>query len=122
MVGDPGEHVAQGGFVGGVAAHDFVGDGKSVGGDDQGDDDLQAVGAFAVVDLAKIEQGLLNGFAGGDAAVFHDAPVAILLAVLEAFVLPQKHDLRLRPEELSRTNREQGYSFVFAKTHEPLRS
>ncbi len=36
--------------------------------------------AVAVVDFAEVEQGFLNGSATCDAAVFHDAPVAVLLA------------------------------------------
>ncbi len=40
------EEVGKGGFVGGVASEHFVGDGKSVGRDDKGDDDLNAVAAF----------------------------------------------------------------------------
>ena len=59
-----------------------------------GFDGAGPVGAFAIVDLAKIEQGLLDGFTGRDAAVFHNAPVAMLFAVLESFVRTQKHDLR----------------------------
>lgn len=43
-------------------------------------------GAVAVVDLAEIEQGFLNGSATCDAAVFHDAPVAVLLAILDSLV------------------------------------
>jgi hypothetical protein len=49
-------------------------------------------GAVAVVDLAEIEQGFLNGPAACDAAVFDDTPVAVLLAVLESLVRSQKHD------------------------------
>ena len=43
-------------------------------------------GFFAVVDLAKIEEGFLNGAAGGGAPVLDDTPVAVLLTVLEPFV------------------------------------
>ena len=49
-----------------------------------------------VVDLAEIEQGFLDGAAAGHAAAFHDAPVAVLLAVLESFVGAQKHELALK--------------------------
>jgi hypothetical protein len=49
-------------------------------------------GTAAVVDFAKIEQGLLNGSATGDAPVFHNTPVAMFLAVLESFVCTQKHN------------------------------
>ena len=48
--------------------------------------------AGAVADFTEIEQGFLNGSATCDAAVFHDAPVAVPLAVLESFVAAQKHD------------------------------
>ena len=43
-------------------------------------------GAVAVVDLAEIEQGFLNGAPTGHPAVFHDAPVAVLLAILDSLV------------------------------------
>jgi hypothetical protein len=40
------EEAAQGGLVGGVAGHDFVGQRKTLGGDDQRDDDLDAIASL----------------------------------------------------------------------------
>ena len=61
-------------------------------------DDFDGTGpreVLAVVDLAEIEQGFLDGSAACHAAVFHDAPVTVLFAVFQAFVATQKHiDLR----------------------------
>lgn len=57
----------------------------------EGFDGASPAGTFAVVDLAKIEQGLLDGFASGDATVFHHPPVAMLFAVLESSVVSQQH-------------------------------
>ena len=50
------QEAAQGGFVGGVAGHDFVGEREAFGGDDQGDDDLRAVGTLVarVAELAFV--------------------------------------------------------------------
>ncbi len=42
--------------------------------------------AVAVVDLAEIEQGFLDRSVTSDAAVFDNASVAVLLAVLESLV------------------------------------
>jgi hypothetical protein len=42
--------------------------------------------AVAVVDFAEIEQGFLNRSATCDTTVFHNAPVAVSLAVFESFV------------------------------------
>jgi hypothetical protein len=39
------EHGAEGRFIGGVAGEHFVGEGEAFGGDNEGDDDLHAVGA-----------------------------------------------------------------------------
>jgi hypothetical protein len=50
-------------------------------------------GAVSIVDLAKIKQGLLDGSAACHPAVLDDAPVTVLLAVLESFVRTQEHDL-----------------------------
>ena len=51
-----------------------------------GFDGTGPAGAFAVVDLAEVEEGFLYGAGGGDAAVFDDAPVSVFLAVFETFV------------------------------------
>ena len=47
--------------------------------------------AVTVVDLTKIKQGFLNGSATGHPAVFHDAPVAVFLTILDSPVRTQKH-------------------------------
>jgi hypothetical protein len=58
---DGGEHLAQGGLVGGVAGEHLVGEGQAFGRDDEGDDDLHAVAAFipAVAEAARV--GLVVG-------------------------------------------------------------
>lgn len=68
--GDFFQHCAQRGFVGSVAAHDLVGDGQAVRGDDQGDDDLgdddlEAVGAFVAAVAEGFEVAGLGGVAVG---------------------------------------------------------
>ena len=50
-------------------------------------------GAAAVIDLSQIKQCLLDGSVTRDAAVFHDASVTVLFAVLQSFVGTQKHIL-----------------------------
>ena len=51
--------------------------------------------ALAVVDLAQIQHMPLHRPAAGHPAVLHDAPVAMLLAVLPAKLVAQKHAARL---------------------------
>ena len=77
-VGDFFQHAGERGFVGGVAAHDFVADGKSVRGDDEGDDDLHAVGAL----VAAVAEGF-------DFARFGDRAVGIDLEVGAGEVVEQ---------------------------------
>ena len=50
------QEAAQGGLVGGVSGHDLVGEREAFGGDDQGDDDLHAVGTLVagVTELALV--------------------------------------------------------------------
>lgn len=45
--------LALAGLVGGVAAHDFIGEGEPVGGDDERDDDLETVGGL----VAAVAEG-----------------------------------------------------------------
>jgi hypothetical protein len=63
--GDFPEHVGQRGFVGGVAAHDFITDRKAVRGDDQGDDDLHAVGTLVAAVTEGFETARLGDRAVG---------------------------------------------------------
>jgi hypothetical protein len=57
-------------------------------------------GAIRVVDLAKIEQGFLDGAAARHPAVFHHAPVAVRFAVFESLVGAQEHiSMRQRSPE-----------------------
>ncbi len=58
-------------------------------------DRLAPCGALAVIDLAQIKHVPLHRPAAGHAAVLHDAPVAVLLAVLAAKLVAQKHDASL---------------------------
>ena len=51
--------------------------------------------SLCVVDLAQIQHMPLHCPTAGHPAVFHDAPVAVLLAVLPANLVAQKHDRRL---------------------------
>lgn len=54
------EEVGEGGVVGGIAGEHFVGDGEAVRGDDEGDDDLDAVAALvATVSKAADVFGVL---------------------------------------------------------------
>lgn len=63
LVFDVGEEVAQGLVVDGVAWHDLIGEGEPLGGEDESDDDLDAVGAFvaAVTEAAFITFGKVGG-------------------------------------------------------------
>jgi hypothetical protein len=47
---------------------------------------------LAVVDLAQIKRGPLNHSSAGDTAVFHQAVVAMLLAVFLSRRVAQKHN------------------------------
>jgi hypothetical protein len=60
---DRGEHVAQGGLVGGVARQHLVGERQAFGRDDEGDDDLDAVPALvaAVAEAAGIVRVVRHG-------------------------------------------------------------
>jgi hypothetical protein len=58
-------------------------------------DRLTPGGTLIVVDLAQIEHVSLHSPTAGYAAVLDDAPVAVLLAVLPANLLAQKHSPRL---------------------------
>ena len=58
-------------------------------------DRLAPRGSLGVVDLAKIQHMPLHRPTAGHPAVLHDAPVAVLLAVLPANLVAQKHDRRL---------------------------
>jgi len=54
-------------------------------------DRLTPGGSLAVVDLAQIQQVPLHRATAGHPAVLHNAPVAVLLAVLAANLVAQKH-------------------------------
>ncbi len=69
-VGDFPEHVGERGFIRGVAAHDFVTDGKAIGGDDESDDDLHTVGTLVAAVTEGFETARL-----GDRAVGIDLEV-----------------------------------------------
>src|SRR6187431_1078593 len=51
--------------------------------------------SLVIVDLSQIQHMPLHRAPAGHTAVFNDAPVAVLLAVLAANLLAQKHDARL---------------------------
>lgn len=62
LAGDFIKGGTQGGLVRGVAAHGFVANGQAVGGDDEGYDDLQTVGAF----VPTVSKGFeIAGFGSG---------------------------------------------------------
>ena len=48
--------------------------------------------ALAVIDFPQIEHMTLDDLPAGHAFVFDDAPVMMLLAILEPFAAAQKHD------------------------------
>ena len=50
---------------------------------------------LGIVDLAQVQHVSLHRAAAGDTTVLHDAPVAMLLAVLSANLVAQKHGRRL---------------------------
>jgi hypothetical protein len=50
--------------------------------------------ALAVVDLSKVHHRTLHHLAAGAALVLYDAPIAMLLAVLEPSIGAQEHDGR----------------------------
>jgi len=50
---------------------------------------------LAVVDFAEVEDGFLEDATALAAAVFHNRPVEVLLAVLPSFGMPQEHASRL---------------------------
>jgi hypothetical protein len=52
-------------------------------------------GALAVVDLAKVQHMPLHRPPAGHPTVLHDAPVAVLLAVLPTDLMAQEHRGRL---------------------------
>src|SRR5271170_3643277 len=54
-------------------------------------DRLAPGGSLAVVDLAQIQHMPLHRATAGHPEVFHDAPVAVLLTVLVANLVAQKH-------------------------------
>src|SRR3954463_6847798 len=58
-------------------------------------DRLAPGGALAVVDLAQIKHVPLHCPAAANPAVLHDAPIAVLFAVLAADLVAQKHDASL---------------------------
>src|SRR4051812_15152341 len=58
-------------------------------------DRLAPGGALAVVDLAQIKHVPLHCPAAANPTVLHDAPIAVLFAVLAADLVAQKHDASL---------------------------
>src|SRR5271167_5030504 len=63
-------------------------------------DRLAPCGALAVVDLAQIKHVPLHRPTAGYPTVLHDAPIAVLFAVLAAKLMAQKHDASL-PKSLT---------------------
>ena len=66
----------------------------------EGDEDVRLDAGIAlmidrpdrqIVDLAELQHMPLHRAATADTAVFHDAPIAVLLAVFVASLVPQKH-------------------------------
>src|SRR3954453_22154388 len=65
-------------------------------------DRLAPCRSLVVVDLSQMQHMPLHRAPGGHTAVFHDAPIAVLLAVLAANLVAQKHDARLsKPQAVS---------------------
>src|SRR3954447_15293414 len=58
-------------------------------------DRLAPCRSLVVVDLSQMQHMPLHRAPGGHTAVFNDAPIAVLLAVLAANLVAQKHDARL---------------------------
>src|SRR5208283_3194631 len=58
-------------------------------------DRLAPGGTLAVVDLAQVQHMPLHRAPAGDPAVLDNAPIAVLLAVLAAQLVAQKHDASL---------------------------
>ena len=78
------QEALEGGFVCGVAGHDFIGEREAIRGD--------PLLLLAVVDLAEIKDGVLDDPPALAAAVFHQRPIIMLLAVLPTFGAAQKHN------------------------------